>query len=582
MHVSSLNDASASLYGPVAFWVVSLAGFGVWVVDDGVMARSYRGVDRDQPFLLPVDMRDWLPEDHVVWFLIDAVGLMDTTMFHSRACLGGVGRRGFDPDMLLTLFVYGMAQGVSSSRKIESLCHTDVAFRVICGQDVPDHTVLARFRQTHEEALTDLLEESLVLAGKVGMIRLGVVALDGTKIAANASRLATRSEESLRRYAQEYLTGLGQADTREDGLFGHGRGDELPDKLLDRSHRGSRIQKALDQVRGEREKREADQADRQARRQARQDRQAGSESQEVVRSRAKVERAQARFDSRQARQESKYEAYHHKACSGGGKPNGRPPSRPEDSVALTRAKQDLEQAKGAYQAALEDQSERRRVQAAYEEEREQARKDKESQWGRKPRANVTDPDSRLLATLHGWCQGMNCQLSISQDELIMSARPTQDHSDVRQFQPTVEATSLMLEKVGERIGRDLKIGLVLADAGYDSAANLAAPGPDRLIPHAKGFRVQAAALDEPTVGPPPPGASQREVLDHRLRTREGATAYKQRAPMIESANAWIKDRRGLRRFTRRGLKAVAAELALACATTNILKIYSKGIVLQPA
>ena len=158
------------------------------------VARTYRPVDRDQEFLLPPVMTDWLPDDHLVWFVIEAVKRLDTSAFHAKAKLGGVGRRGYDPDMLLTLIVYAMAHGQSSSRRIERLCHTDVAFRIICAQDAPDHTVLARFRQHHQAALIGLLTESLVLAAELGMVSLGVVAFDGTKIAANASKDANRGE----------------------------------------------------------------------------------------------------------------------------------------------------------------------------------------------------------------------------------------------------------------------------------------------------------------------------------------------------------------------------------------------------
>src|SRR3954469_6240123 len=167
------------------------------------VARTYRLVDREQEFLLPPSMIDWLDEDHLVWFVIEAVTRLDTTAFHRLAKLGGVGRQGYDPDMVLTLFVYAMAHGVSSSRQIERLCHTDVAFRVVCAQDVPDHTVLARFRQNHQDALTGLLTESLVLAAELGMVSLGTVALDGTKIAGNASRDANRGERHLRRLAEQ-------------------------------------------------------------------------------------------------------------------------------------------------------------------------------------------------------------------------------------------------------------------------------------------------------------------------------------------------------------------------------------------
>jgi transposase len=145
-------------------------------------------------------MIDWLPEDHVVWFLIDTVAEMDTSVFHQRAarCRDGrdrrtaAGRASYDPDMLLTLLLYAYACGQRSSRVIERLCATDVAFRLICAQDTPDHTVLARFRQTHLEAFAEVFAAVLRLCREAGLVRLGTVAIDGSKIAANASRLANR------------------------------------------------------------------------------------------------------------------------------------------------------------------------------------------------------------------------------------------------------------------------------------------------------------------------------------------------------------------------------------------------------
>ncbi|MQA64252.1 MAG: DDE transposase, partial [Actinophytocola sp.] len=206
-------------------------------------------------------MIDWLSGEHLVWFVIEAVNRLDTTGFHRLAKLGGVGRRGYDPDMLLTLFIYAMAHGESSSRQIERLCHTDVAFRIICAQDVPDHTVLARFRKNHEAALTGLLTESLVLAAELGMVPLGVVAFDGTKIAANASKDANRGEAHLRRLAEKFVDTLAEGDEAEDAAFGEdNRGDELPPKVTDRSHRKERIEQALEQINARRERAEAERA----------------------------------------------------------------------------------------------------------------------------------------------------------------------------------------------------------------------------------------------------------------------------------------------------------------------------------
>src|SRR3982751_754717 len=99
-------------------------------------------VVRDQPFLLPPDMREWLPADHVVWVVLETVEALDTTAFHAGRRLGGVGAAGYDPDMLLALLIYAYCQGVRSSRQIERRCLTDVAFRVVCAQDIPDHATL--------------------------------------------------------------------------------------------------------------------------------------------------------------------------------------------------------------------------------------------------------------------------------------------------------------------------------------------------------------------------------------------------------------------------------------------------------
>ena len=116
------------------------------------MARSYRPVQRDQAFLLPPDMREWLPEDHLVWLVLEIVEQLDRSALHARHPNAGAGRAAYDPDMLLALLIYAYCQGVRSSRQIEQRCVTDVAFRVLCAQDAPDHTTIARFRVEHQEA----------------------------------------------------------------------------------------------------------------------------------------------------------------------------------------------------------------------------------------------------------------------------------------------------------------------------------------------------------------------------------------------------------------------------------------------
>src|ERR1700683_1250305 len=219
------------------------------------MAKGYRPVDRDQPFLLPPDMREWLPADHPVWLVIRVVGgHMDTSAFHAGRRTGGAGAAGYDPDMLVTVLVWAYAHGVASSREMERLCRTDVAFRVICGGNLPDHVTFARFRADFPEAAGDFFTGVLKLCARLGMGRLGVVALDGMKIAASASKSANRTEEGLAKLAEEAVAAHAAADAAEDALFGAGvRGDEVPEDAWSPRRRDGRIATALAGLRAERE-----------------------------------------------------------------------------------------------------------------------------------------------------------------------------------------------------------------------------------------------------------------------------------------------------------------------------------------
>jgi transposase len=158
-----------------------------------LVAKGYRPVDRDQQFLIPPDMRDRLGADHPVWTVIDIIDRIDTTAFHKSAKTGGAGRAGYHPDMLLTLLVWAWSRGERSSRRIERLCTEDVAYRVICAQDIPDHVTIARFRKTHATACEDLFTQVLLLAAGLGLGRLETIALDSVKIASNAGTSANRT-----------------------------------------------------------------------------------------------------------------------------------------------------------------------------------------------------------------------------------------------------------------------------------------------------------------------------------------------------------------------------------------------------
>jgi transposase len=178
--------------------------------------------------LLPPSLREWLPEDHLAWFVIDAVAGMDLAAFYAAYRPDGHGRAAHDPAMMVALLLYAYAIGERSSRRIERRCVEDVAARVICANQRPDHTTIARFRQRHETALGGLFGEVLTICAEAGMVQVGVVAIDGTKVHANASQHATRGYEEI---AREILAEADAVDAAEDEQFGERRGDELPSEL---------------------------------------------------------------------------------------------------------------------------------------------------------------------------------------------------------------------------------------------------------------------------------------------------------------------------------------------------------------
>jgi transposase len=195
------------------------------------MAYNFRACDRDQAFLLPPDIRDWLPADHLAWFVLDVVDQLDMDPFLAAYRADGHGRAAYEPRMLLAVLLYAYATGIRSSRQIERRCHEDIAFRVLSGNTSPDHVTIARFRVRHEQALAGLLIQSLKLCAAAGMVRLGLVALDGTKIEANAAAAANRTHAKLTEQVAELLEQAAQADRAEDAEHGTARGDELPRAL---------------------------------------------------------------------------------------------------------------------------------------------------------------------------------------------------------------------------------------------------------------------------------------------------------------------------------------------------------------
>jgi transposase len=190
------------------------------------------------------DLRDWLPADHLAWFVLDVVDQLDLAPFLRAYRADGHGHPAYDPKLLLGVLLYAYATGVRSSRQIERRCTEDLAFRVLTGNQLPDHVTIARFRVRHEQALAGFLVASLRLCAAAGMIKLGTVALDGTKVAANAANTASHTLDKLEREVAEILRQAAEADQREDQLFGDARGDELPEALASKAGRLARLRQA--------------------------------------------------------------------------------------------------------------------------------------------------------------------------------------------------------------------------------------------------------------------------------------------------------------------------------------------------
>jgi len=178
--------------------------------------------------LLPPDVREWLPADHLAWFGIDAVAGMDLSAFYAAYRADGHGRAAYEPSLMVALVLYAVATRQRSSRAIERHCRQDVAYRVITGNLIPDHATIARFICRHERALGGLFGEVLGLCDRAGLVEPGVVAIDGTRIAGNAS---PQVNHEFDRIAREVLAEVRATDEAEDELYGEARGDELPEQL---------------------------------------------------------------------------------------------------------------------------------------------------------------------------------------------------------------------------------------------------------------------------------------------------------------------------------------------------------------
>ena len=217
------------------------------------MSKQFRNCDWNQAVLLPPSLQDWLPEDHLARFVAEVTETLDLSGIYGKyEERDGRGQAAYDPRMMVRLLLYGYCRGVASSRRIERATYEDVAFRYLTADAHPDHSVMAAFRQDHLANLSQLFVQVLRLCQQAGLVKLGHVALDGTKIKANASKHKAMSYERMgeaeKKLAEEVEALLAEAarvDAEEDGKYGKGkRGDELPTELQRRESRLAKIREA--------------------------------------------------------------------------------------------------------------------------------------------------------------------------------------------------------------------------------------------------------------------------------------------------------------------------------------------------
>jgi ribosome-associated translation inhibitor RaiA len=430
---------------------------------------------------------------------------------------------------------------------------------VLSGLCYPDHVTIARFRKDHDAAMAELFDKVLALCFQAGLGNLEHVAIDGTKMIADAAPSRTRDVNGLRGTGRRWLDEAANVDEEEDARFGSGRGDELPEELRDPVRRKQIIADLIDEAqadpdrkRGRRRERKARNGERalaladqvQAEAEARATQSLGAPEKAVEKLEASLERVRTRIQTR----------------------NDERALRDADAAAKGRI------LPGNRPVPVEEHFEVRTAQQRLDKARQRVAARRAAPVTATGKRNLTDPDARFLATQReGFILGYNTQLAVCADHLILAYSVVQDASDMHQLTPMFE---LINQKVGlarAATGNPMAVGLVTADAGYASEANLTADGPDRLI--ALGTRANIAG-DRPPTDPPSKHATATQKMAARLATPQGRHAYNKRGATVEPVNSHLKQGRGLRRFSQRGIRAAQAEVALAALTTNILRLFT--------
>jgi transposase len=515
-----------------------------------------RGDDPDQVFLLPPDAREWLPEGHLAWRLLRVAGEVDLDPFLAGYRADGRSRPAYHPGSMLALVMYCYCKGIRSSRAIEAATFDDLGARVIMGNRQPDHATIARFVTRHAGAVKQLLVQTLVIAASDGLLRVDVVAGDGTVVKANASAAANATAEQLgidiaqlqEQIDAEVESWFAQAaaeDAAEDALFAH-HDDDDDDGDPAAGGPGSLTHTVGALLRRREAKTRLEQRETEHRAQVEAERQARVDQ----RAARLVEREQKLAAARAAYQ-AKVDDWHARAAAGP-VPGTRPVPVEEHSTvraaqdSLAKATHALAQAQAAAAAPILDPDKALRV-------------------------NATDPASRTVPGKNsgGFLQGYNLQAVATKNQLILAIATHDSPNDTAALHPNLQAARANLDAAGITEA----IGVALFDAGYASHTNFTTPCPDPettlLVAVNKEARQTGRRTDHPTRVK---GANIEswQQMTARLDTDEGKTLYKKRAAIIEPVFAQLINRLG-RWLNYRG-DHVDTELHLWAATHNLGKI----------
>jgi transposase len=512
------------------------------------MAQNFIESRREQGFLLPPDVREWLPADHLAWFVIEAVAEMDLAAFYAAYRADGHGRAAYEPSLMVALVLYAFATAVRSSRAIERHCRQDVAYRVITGNLVPDHATIARFIDRHQRALAALFSEVLRLCDEAGLVRPGVVSIDGTRVAGNCGPEVNYSFE---RIAREIVARTRATDEAEDEEFGEARGDELPEQLRTAEGRSEFFRRAREQTR--REERCLEPVG-----------EPEAEASEEVPLRFDAEEIVGR--GRQGRDAWLREGKRRLEQQRWDSPDPISRARGERLLlAAERLESDLDVA--------------RRANEAYEAYRARGRMRDGRRFGRPPnphqtpdvppgKVNITDPDSKPIPVGFGFVQGYNAQTAVNEQQIVLAAEITNASTDFSQLAPMVTAT---LDE-SKRAGILQLPEAVAADAGYWNEQQMDEVVANKHIP-------VLVAPDKGSRATPKRWLNGGRATWMRavLASEHGRERYGKRKQTVEPLYGDTKHNKGFVRFRRRGRTKVRTEFRLLMMAHNLTKLHRHQI-----